>query len=76
MKYSSRNLGQQNGVPLPLQFAIKIVVEYRPGGILADCAPVFYSASPESDADAIVAERGWNRQNGYTPRDVWVDGAV
>jgi hypothetical protein len=76
MKYNSRNLSEQDGVRLPSQFATKIIVEYRPGGVLADCVPIFQSENPESDVDAIVAKRGWDRQPGYTPRDVWVDGAV
>jgi hypothetical protein len=64
MKFSSRNL-HESGITIPLPFATKIIVEYRPGGLLADYAPIIYSTDPEAAADAIVRERGWDRQPGY-----------
>jgi hypothetical protein len=74
MKFSSRNL-HERGITLPLPCPTKIVVEYRPGGVLADYAPIIYTSDPEAYADAIVREKGWDRQPGYRPSDVWVDGA-
>jgi RHS repeat-associated protein len=39
MKYSNNNL-REPGVTLPLPFKFKIIVEYRPGGVISDAAPV------------------------------------
>src|SRR5262249_17306582 len=74
MKFSSRNL-HETGINLPLRFPTKVVVEYRPGGVLADYAPIIYTLDPEAYADACVREKGWDRLPGYKPSDVWVDGA-
>lgn len=74
MKYSSNNL-HEPGIVLPLMFPVKIVVEYRPKGILIDSAPVVFSSDPEAIADETVIARGWNNRPGYDPLDVWVDGA-
>jgi hypothetical protein len=66
MKYSSRNLNEP-GIERPLQFKIKIVVEFRPGGVLLDQLPVFYTDDPEGAVDEIVRERGWDRRPDYRP---------
>jgi len=71
MKYSTHNL---NELSFPLQFTIKFMVEYRPGGKLEDSASMFYSSDPEDTVDEIVKSKGWDKRPGYTPADVWVDG--
>ncbi len=75
MKYSSRNLNDP-GVRLPLPAPVKIIVDYLPGGVVADHAPVFYSADPEPHVDAIVRAKGWDARPGFDPADVWVDGGL
>ena len=75
MKYSSTNL-HEPGVTLPLKFEIKVFVEYRPGGVRADHAPMVYTRDPEAAADEIVRTKGWDRLPGYEPSDVWVDGGI
>ena len=72
MKYSSRNLDDP-AIRMPLPFPVKLIVEYRPDGVLADSAPTFYSADPEGAVDAIVREKGWDRRPDYHPLDVWVN---
>lgn len=74
MKYSTRNLNEP-GIRLPFPFPIKLIIEYRPDGVLVDYAPSFYSADPEGAADKVVQARGWDRRPEYRPQDVWVDGA-
>jgi hypothetical protein len=74
MKYSSHNLNE-SGIELPLQFPLKVVVEYRPGGVLTDHVPAFCAVDPEVAVDNIVRERGWDKSAGYDPLDVWIDGA-
>ncbi len=74
MKYSSRNLSEP-GMILPLGFKIKVIVEFRPGGVLTDHVPVFYTKDSEAAVDEVVRERGWDRRPNYKPSDVWVDGA-
>jgi hypothetical protein len=73
MKYSTRNLTEQE-ISFPLRFSLKLIVEYRPGGVLVDSAPVLYSSDPERAVDEIVQAKGWNCLQGYQPKDVWVDG--
>jgi hypothetical protein len=75
MKYSTHNLNDPK-MSLPLAFPIKVIVEYRPNGVPVDSAPVVYSVDPEAIADEVVEARGWRRQPGYGPKDVWVDGGV
>lgn len=75
VKYSSYNL-HQPGINLPLPFKIKVIVEYRPGGVLSDAAPMVYTLDPEATADEIVRSRGWDRYPGYQPADVWVNGGI
>lgn len=74
MKYSTTNLNEP-GITLPLSFPMKLIIEYRPGGVLADFAPIMYSSDPERAADEIVKERGWDRLQNFQPTDVWIDGA-
>lgn len=74
MKYSTRNLNE-DGLTLPLPFPVKVIVEYKPGGVSRDLV-VVYSANPERAADETVLSRGWDKEEGYDPRNVWVDGAV
>ena len=74
MKYNSRNLKELE-TSFPLSFPIKIFVEYRPGGELADYAPIFYTADPEPAVDDLVRTKGWDQRPDYQPLDVWVDGA-
>ncbi len=71
MKYSSR-IFNDPALRFPLDFPVKIIVDYMPGGVLADYAPTFYSADPEPAVDAIVREKGWDKLPGYDPSDVWV----
>jgi hypothetical protein len=54
---------------------MKFIVEYRPGGVLEDYAPLLYSSDPEPDVDAVVTSKGWDRRPAFNPKDVWVDGA-
>lgn len=75
MKYSSRNLIEP-GVILPLPFPVKIIVEYCPGGVCVDSAPMIYAKDPEAAADEIVRTKGWDRLPGHTSSDVWVDGGL
>lgn len=75
MKYSSHNL-HEPGIVLPLRFRVKVIVEYRPGGVLTDYAPMVYTNDPEGSADQIVKEKGWDWQAGYRPSDVWVDAGM
>jgi len=75
MKYSSMNL-KEPGIALPFPFPIKIIVEFRPNGVFADYAPMFYSADPEPVVDEIVRTKGWDRHPDYQPTDVWVDGGM
>ena len=70
MKYSSKNLIEL-GISLPFSFPIKLIIEYRPGGILEDYAPTFESIDPESATDDVVKAKGWDQRPGYTPKDVW-----
>jgi hypothetical protein len=74
MRYSSKNLNEP-GIILPLRFEIKVIVEFRPGGILVDHVPVFYTKDPEAAVNDLVHERGWDRRPDYKHSDVWVDGA-
>jgi hypothetical protein len=74
MKYSSMNLNEE-GITLPLRFPIKLIVEYRPNGVLLDYASMFYSADPEGATDKIVRTKQWDQIPGFKPSDVWVDGA-
>ena len=71
MKYSTTNL---HGYGFPLPVPTKLIVEYRPGGALADYAESFY-AQDEAAVDEVVRIKGWDSRPGYVPRDVWVDGA-
>jgi hypothetical protein len=73
MKYSTHTLDE---IELPLAFRIKVTITYCPGGVAEDWAPVFYSADPESAADQVVKDKGWDLRPGYDPRDVWVDGGI
>lgn len=74
MKYSGNFQAQD--IPLPLRFPVKLIIEYRPGGVLVDYAPMMYHADPEAAADEVVRERGWDARPGYRPSDVWVNGAL
>jgi hypothetical protein len=73
MKYRTRNLHDYRS---PLPFPIKLVVEYRPGGVLTDYAPTFYSSDPERAVDELVKRKGWDRRPEFRPENVWVDGAL
>jgi hypothetical protein len=72
VKYSSRSFNDP-AIRFPLHFPLKIIVDYMPGGVLVDYAPLFYSADPEPEVDVIVKERGWDKRPGYDPADVWVN---
>lgn len=73
MKYSG-NLNDPD-IALPLRFPVKLIIEYRPEGVLVDYAPIMYHADPEAAADEVVRARGWDGRPGYRPSDVWVNGA-
>lgn len=75
MKYSSINL-HEPGLALPLRFPVKVIVEYRPGGVLVDAAPQLSTSDPEAAADEVVRARGWDQRPGYRPADVWVDAGM
>ena len=72
MKYSSMTL-QDLPSEYPLKFSVKVIVEYRPDGVLADSAPIAYHNDPEAYADEIVRTKGWDKLPSYTPAAVWVD---
>jgi hypothetical protein len=71
VKYRSRTLDD-----MAAEFPIKVIIEYRPDGVLADYAPMVYAKDPEAAADEPVRERGWDQRPGFRPTDVWVDGAM
>jgi hypothetical protein len=75
MKYSSINL-HEPGIALPLEFPVKVLVEYRSEGVLIDYAPLLYTNDPEAAADEIVRARSWDRRPGYKASDVWVDAGM
>lgn len=75
MKYSSTNLNEP-GIPIPLPWPTKLIVEYKPNGVLSDYAPMTYTTDPEAEADKIVKEKGWDLLPGFQPTDVWVDLAM
>lgn len=75
MKYRSINL-HEPGLIFPLRFPVKVIVEYRPGGVLVDSASQLSTSDPEAAADEIVRSRGWDRRPGYQPSDVWVDAGM
>lgn len=75
MKYSSINLCEP-GLTLPLPFPVKVIVEYRPGGVRVDSAPQIHTSDPEAAADEVVRARGWNERPDYRPSDVWVDAGM
>jgi hypothetical protein len=74
MKYSTHNLDEPD-LPNPLPSPIKLIVEYWPDGKLLEYAPMVKTTTPESTADSVVKERGWDVLPGFDPKDVWVDGA-
>ncbi len=75
MKFSSNTLHEPE-ITLPLPFPIKLIVEYRPGGVLVDHAEIVVSTDPEAVADEIVRAKAWDLWLGYRPSDVWVDGCM
>lgn len=75
MKYSSRSLNEP-GLTFPLSFPIKIMVEYRPGGVYVDHAPMVMTTDPESATDEIVRTKGWDRYPHFLTSDVRVEGGI
>ncbi len=69
MKYSSRNLNEPE-ISLPLRFEMRVIVQFRPGGILVDHVPVFCTKDPEGAVDQIVRERGWDQRAAYEPSNI------
>jgi hypothetical protein len=71
MKYSTHNL---QDCRFPLQFPLKLIVEYRPNGVLVDFVDSF-TATEGSAVDEVVRRKGWSLRPGFKLEDVWVDGA-
>jgi hypothetical protein len=64
------------GVHLPLRFPVKLVIEYRPNGVVVDHSPIIVSDDPEAALDEVVRAIGWERHPNFLHPDVWVDGAL